>query len=573
MDGGVSAPADQLRDNATTDAWLRQPLGRLLRGHGHGTLPLLLLASLLVTLLGLALPLALLQVYDRILPQAALGTLWLMAGAVAVAILLETSLRMARAAMLARLSAVAEAEIHAAGMTRALSTPSEVFSRRGNGWYAERFAAIGTLREMWSGPALQALLDVPFGLLYLLAIWLIAGELVLVPLGLLGAMILVAWWNGRRMRRRAACLADAEERRFNFLFDTLRGLGSLKMLGAEPLAERRYERLLRGSAAARRDLSEATAASQDHGLLLVHLATIGVTAWACLMVLDGTLTVGGLGACTMLAGRSMQPLLGGAALWSRMQSLREARARVAQLAALPPERRAEAAPLVVTRGEVELRDVRFGRLLDGSWLFDGLSLHVRAGEMVGITGANGSGRSSLLRLVNGEVAPDEGAVLVDDQDLRSHDATVAREAIALVAPDPSLFAGTLLDNLTMFEPGLREAAFRLAGPLGMDSVAAGLPAGWETQLGTGGVHLPRDVRQRIGLLRALVRQPRILLLDDVTAQLDAEGDERLAELLGRLRGELTVLIVSHRPSALRLADRVLRIADGRLEPASVPGRP
>lgn len=553
-------------NTAEPAGWLSRPLRTLLAGHAGSTIWLLLLASLLVTLLGLALPIALLQVYDRILPQGALGTLWLMAAAVAGAVLLEMMLRMARASLLARLSAVAEAQTHRAGMERTLSTATSHFDRRGNGWYSERFAAIGTLREMWSGPALQALLDMPFGLLYLVAIWLIAGELVLVPLGLLAAMAVLAWWNGRRMRRRAEWLADAEERRFNFLFDTLRGLGSLKMLGAEPLAERRYERLLRGSAGARRRLSDATAATQDQGLALVHLATIGVTAWACLMVLDGSLTVGGLGACTMLAGRSMQPLLGGAALWSRMQALREARARVAELDALPPERRAAAAPLLVTAGEVQLRGVRYGRLLDGSWLLDGLDLHARPGEMLGITGANGSGRSSLLRLVNGEAVPEAGEVLVDGQDLRAHDASMARAAIAMVVPDPPQLAGTLVDNLTLHQPGLREAAWRLAGALGLDAVAAGLPGGWETPLGAGGTPLPRDVRQRIGLVRALVQQPRILLLDDVTAQLDMEGDKRLAALLERLRGEVTVLMVTHRRSTLALADRVLRIDAGRLVP-------
>ncbi|WP_270936067.1 ATP-binding cassette domain-containing protein [Falsiroseomonas oryzae] len=554
--------------DALTPRLLAAPLQAALRPQRGSALLALLLATLLVTLLALALPIMLLQVYDRILPQAATGTLSLLALAVGVAVLLEFALRVVRAEVLARLAAAAEARAQAQAMARIAGTSTAAFDAHGNGWYSERLAAIGTLREAWSGPALQAILDLPFAGLYLLAIALIAGQLALAPAVLLVGVLLVGWVAGRRVRRRAERLAAAEERRFNFLFDVLQGLNTLKLLGAEPLLERRYERLQGTTAELRRELTGALAAAQEGGLLFAHLATIGTAAWGCLMVLDGQLTVGGLSACVMLAGRSMQPLLGGIALWVRWQTLADARRRVAELELLPQEARPGLPPLRVHAGAISLSGIRFGPLLGGGHLFDSLSLDVAAGEFLGITGPNGSGRSALLRLIAGELQPEAGTVRVDGQDLARHDHLAARRAIALVPPDPALVAGTLLENLTLDEPGLELPAMELATALGLDSVAAALPGGWHTPVGAGGMPLPRGVIQRIGLVRALACRPRILLLDDVTSQLDADGDARLGRLLAQLRGGVTILLVSHRPSALSRADRVLRIANARLEPAA-----
>jgi ATP-binding cassette, subfamily C, bacterial LapB len=385
-----------------------------------------------------------------------------------------------------------------------------------------------------------------------------------VPAGLLLGVLALGWVAGRRVRSRAERLAAAEERRFNFLFDVLAGLNSLKLLGAERLLERRYDRLQGTSARLRRDLTGATAAAQEGGLMFAHLATIGTAAFGCLMVLDGALTVGGLSACVMLAGRSMQPLLGGIALWVRWQTLGDAKRRLAELDHLPAEARPALPPLRVWAGEVSLRQVRFGSLLGGGHLFEGLCLDLRPGEFVGVTGPNGSGRSSLLRLIAGEVRPLAGSVRIDGQNLAVHDHTPARRLLALVPPDPGLVAGTLLENLTLGQPELEADAIELGAQLGLEAVAATLPGGWHTPVGTAGMPLARGVQQRIGLVRALVQQPRILLLDDVTAQLDADGDARLGRVLGTLRGRMTILLASHRPSVLSRADRVLRIAGGRL---------
>ena len=278
--------------SAPLGPWLTRPFRGLIGRFGIAFFIPVLEATLLITLLALALPIALLQVYDRILPNKATGTLIVLAIMVALAILLEALLRHVRGRLLARMAATSEAQAHRQAMECLLHAPLSALEANGNGYYAERLSAIGTLREAWSGPALQAMLDLPFALLYLVGIWYLAGPLVLVPLALLGGVVLLAALTGRRVRRAARNLALAEERRFNFLFDTLSCVHAMKVLGAEPLLERRYERLQGGSAQMRRTLAHAISAGQEGGQLLAQAATIGVAAFGCHMVLNGQLSVG-----------------------------------------------------------------------------------------------------------------------------------------------------------------------------------------------------------------------------------------------------------------------------------------
>ncbi|MBA1157366.1 peptidase domain-containing ABC transporter [Microvirga mediterraneensis] len=558
----VSSAAPSL---VSAGPWLTRPFRGLIGRFGIGFLIPVVEATLLITLLALALPVALLQVYDRILPNKAVGTLAVLATTVTLAILLEALLRHVRGRVLARVAATSEAQAHRQAMQCLLNAPLSALEAHGNGYYAERLSAIGTLREAWSGPALQAMLDLPFALLYLVGIWYLAGPLVLVPLTLLAGVGLLAVLTGRRVRRAAQNLALAEERRFNFLFDTLNCIHSMKVLGAEPLLERRYERLQNGSAQLRRKLSHTISTGQEGGMLLSQVATIGVATFGCLMVLEGQLSVGGLSACTMLVGRTMQPLLGGVALWSRLQSLRESKRRVAEIGALPQERSPDRPLLQITAGHIFLQGVRFRTPRYSDWLFEGIDLEVQPGEIVGITGSNGSGRSALLRLIAGELKANDGQVLIDGQDLGHVDVGSARRLVALVPPDPALVRGTLLQNLTMHQPQREALALRLATELGLDQVASALPGGWHTQVGVAATPLPRGAAQRIGVVRALVEEPRILLLDDITSQIDGDSDARLARLLADLRGRVTVVNVTHRPSTLNIADRVYAIREGRLE--------
>jgi ATP-binding cassette subfamily C protein LapB len=536
-------------------------IGRLLRAASAE----LVAASLLIGLLSLALPFALLHVYDRVLAQSGLSTFWMLALGVAVAIVLETALRIARGTLIARTGAVWEARAQQRAIDRLLHTPITRFEQSGHGAYLERLSSIATVRDAYSGAAFQTLLDLPFCLLYVAAMLHLSPVLAMVPLAGALLFLLATRAVARRVRRAVNSLSEGEERRYNMLFDLLSGIHTVKALGLERQMTRRYERLQLGCASARAQLAEASVPGQGLALLLANIAAAAVAALGTIEVLEGRLTVGGLGACLMLSGRAMQPLGGALGVFARAEVLRGARARLAEIEALPDARRPGAAPLAVTRGRIVFDRVVL-RSPDGSPILDGVSLEVAPGSCIAIRGANGSGRSTVLQLILGQQQPESGRVLIDGQDLALVEPASIADGVGLLPARGMLIRGSLIENLTMHRAALAPRARAVAAELGLDALAATLPQGYDTSLADGTTMISGGMVQLISIARALVTQPRILLFDEANARLDAAADRALVTLLARLAGHCTIVLVSHRPSTLALAGRRFMLAGGRLEP-------
>lgn len=529
--------------------------------------PDLILASLLIGLLSLALPIALLHVYDRVLANASIGTFWFLASGVAVAIALETGLRIVRGLLIARTGAAWEAGAQAEAIDRLLHADLGEFEAAGAGAYTERLGSIATVRDAYSGAAFQVLLDLPFSALYVAAILHLSPGLAAIPVIGAALFLVAALSVARAVRRAVDTLSQGEERRFNMLFDLLCGIHTVKALGLESQMVRRYERLQGGCATARGQLAEISAQGQGLALLLSNLAMGAIAAFGCLQVLDGALTVGGLGASLMLTGRAMQPLGGALGVFARAEVLKGARARLAELRNLPDIRRAQAPPLTLREGRISLQSVRL-LTREGRTVLDGVNLEVDPGTCIGLRGANGAGRSSLLRIMHGQIRPTAGRVLIDGQDLAAVDPTSIADGIALLSAQGSLVRASLIDNLTMCRPERAAAARAIAAELGLDMVAASLPQGYDTPLSDGSVILSAGNVQLIAIARALVLQPRVLLFDEANAHLDQPSDRALCTLLQRLAGHCTVVLVSDRPSTLALAQRQYVLAAGRLAPLS-----
>lgn len=524
----------------------------------------LVAASLLIGLLSLALPFALLHVYDRVLAQAGIATFWMLAAGVATAIVMETALRIARGTIIARTGAVWEAGAQARAIERLLHTPLARFEQQGQGAYLERLASIATVRDAYSGAAFQTLLDLPFCILYVAAIVHLSPRLAAIPLLAASLFLLASISVARGVRRAVTALSEGEERRFNMLCDVLSGIHTVKSRALEQQMARRYERLQLGCATARGQLAEISAQGQGLAVLLANIATAATAAFGCVEVLEGRLTVGGLGACLMLTGRALQPLGGALGVFARAEVLRGARTRLTEINALPDQRRAGAPPLVMRHGRVELERVRVLGA-DGRPILSDISLVIAPGRCIGLRGANGSGRSTLLRLLQGVVRPASGRVLLDGQDLARVDPESIADGVGMMAAQGALVRGTLLENLTMHRPALAARARAVAAELGLDPLAATLPQGYDTMLADGTTLISSGVVQIISIARVLVLQPRILLFDEANIHLDIANDRALCALLRRLSGHCTILLVSDRPSTLALANERYRLAGGRLE--------
>lgn len=535
----------------------------------------LLAASAGINVLSLAMPLVLLQVYDRIVPNEAFSTLMLMVAGVIVALVLEGVLTVMRARLSAWSGARFEHTLGVGAVERLLTIDLAQFERTGAGVHLDRMTALGTVRDLYAGQGALALADLPFAILFLGLIAWLAGWLVLVPLVLLVVFGVIAWWTGRELRKRIHAGAIEDERRFNFILEVLAGIHTVKALGMETLMLRRYERLIDGCGRADFRTQVWNGESSNLSMVVASVTLVAMAAFGAAMVINGSLTVGGLAACSLLASRCTQPIQRALSLWVRLQSIRVAETKAQALFADEPDRPVDLPPLAPGDGSIAMDRVSFRYLEGGPWVLKDLDLHIKPGEAVGITGEAGSGKTTLLWLLMGLLQPTGGRLQINGQDPRAHSRRELSRHIAYLPQQAVMFEGTILDNIAMFREGdWRAEAVRAARMVGLDHVIGRLPQGWYTRVGTGAIEaLPRGITQRIAIARALVDRPRILLFDAANMALDSRGDEIVRELMSLLKGKLTMVLVTQRPSLLRVADRVLKLEGGGLVPAPLPSPP
>ncbi|NQV99209.1 MAG: ATP-binding cassette domain-containing protein [Rhodospirillales bacterium] len=530
----------------------------------------LALASLFINVLSLAMPLTLLQVYDRIIPNSAEGTLILLIVGIGVALVLEAMLRLGRSYVTGWMSARFDHLAGSAAIERFLGASIIDFEKQGAGAHLEGYNALAMLRDYYSGQALLAFWDLPFAILYLGAIAYLAGLLFLVPVVIFIAFFIVAYVIGEKLRAALNIRMSADDRRFSFLIEVLGGVHTVKGLAMEEQMVRRYERLQETCAEAEHDVALRSSYAQSAGAFFSQVILFSVVGVGSTYVIDGALTVGGLAACTMLAGRSMQPLQKAVGIWTRFQSIKLAEQRLKGVFAMQVEKAPGLPELPPVKGAITLENVTFsfGKNRDGEELpplFENVSLHINPGEIVGISGGNASGKSSLLYLMMGVFAPTSGTARIDGNDLRDYQASSIRKQAVYLPQEGVLFNGTLLENLTMFRDDKIQDAMDMSKLLGLDSVVAQMPQGYESPVGDGaGDKMPRGIKQRVAIARALVDKPRILLFDEANAAMDGTGDAMLRGLLERLRGRVTLVLVTPRPSMLNLADRIYDIVDANL---------
>lgn len=537
--------------------------------------PGVMLASLTINLLSLALPLVILQVYDRILPNAALDTLALLIIGLCGVLLLDGFLRTARAYVTGWSAARMEHMAGCRAVDRMLASDIGQFEREPLGVHLDRFYAIDQLREYHAGQTRLVMIDLPFVVLFLALIWLIAGDLVALPITLLGILGALGLWFGLLLKGNIRTRLTLDDRRYSFIIEVLSRIQTVKLLAMEPLLQRRYERLQESGGVGTYKTVMLSSVIQSLGALFSSLVMVSVAAWGATRVIDGQLSIGALAACTLLAGRSVQPMLRGLGAWTQVQSVAVARERLRQLFAAVPESKDSEGTYGALKGAIELRGMSFG-YEDEAPLFADVNLKIAPGEVIGITGDTGSGKTTLLMLLMGLLRPTRGQVLYDGFDAAGKNPYSLRRQIAFLPQNPTLFKGTILENLTMFREGEHiDRALEAAKLVGLHEKVHRLPAGYGTEVGDGAAdQLPSGMRQMIAIVRALAGAQRIILFDEANTAFDSQSDGRLKQALAGLKGRSTMVLVSHRPSLLALADRVYTIAGGRLvERRTAPAAP
>ena len=539
------------------------------RGSGFSRVPWsrfdVVIASLMMNLLSLALPIVLLQVYDRIVPNNAKESLVLLVAGVACALILETIIRLARTYVTGWAGACFEHYAGNAAMDSLLNADIASFEKEAAGVHLDRLSGVESMRDFYSSQVVLIFVDLPFSILFLILIGFLGGVLVVVPIAVFTLFVITATVIGSRLRSALERRANSDDRRYNFLIEVLKGIHTFKAMAMEALMVRRFESLQETCASAGHEVTKLSAIANGVGSIFSQLTMIGVVAFGAIFVIDGSLSIGGLAASTLLAGRSLQPLLRASGVWTRYQNIRVAKERFNKIFSLPLESDKATPESGEIKGAIKFCDVHFGYGAESPEILRGVNLDIAAGETIAIKGGNGQGKSTILWLIFGILRPTKGEMLIDGKDVGSYDVASLRRQIAYLPQQGVLFQGSILDNLSMFRGEDHiDSAISSARKLGLDERITRLPRGYETSVGSGSVDgLPGGIKQRFAIARALSDWPPIVLFDEANTSLDREGDDALRNTLDELRGKRTLVLVSHRPSLLNLADRVIELREGQ----------
>jgi len=534
--------------------------------------PEIIASSLAINILALGLPIVILQFYDRIIPSQAMDTFLVLMIGMLVVIILDCLLKTLRSAVLSWDSAKFDHEASLDSMDLILHSDTLNFDAKPAGYYIDKIQALEKIQEFYSGQSILLLIDLPFVLVYLVLIVVIAGPLIAVPIGLLILFGIISVIAGRRLHQALVSQSEMEDRKRNFVIEILQGIHTVKSLAMESFMQRRFEKLQLQSAESVYELGRLNSVVQGIGATFSQLAVVSFVSFGSLYVVSGDLTVGALAAGTMLTSRVLQPGLRAMAVWVQFQSVRLALQKVNELFTLHREESGDVYSDEQFEGQIELSDVCFKYLSQEKNLFEQLSLSIKPGEAVGITGRNGVGKSTLINLMSGFLQPSSGSVTIDGVALSDYNAEYLRSQIGILPQHGVLFEGTILENMTLYREGEAiEQAIDISKVLGLGEIISKLPNGLDTHIGGASKDmLPEGVKQKIIMVRSLVGYPKVIFLDDANANFDLKNDQKLAEILKKLKGRRTMVIISHRPSFLRLCDRQLELKSGKLEPYTLP---
>ncbi|HRD77482.1 MAG TPA: type I secretion system permease/ATPase, partial [Hyphomicrobiaceae bacterium] len=523
-----------------------------------------IIATLAVNLLALAMPLFTMNVYDRVLPNAAVETLWALSIGVILATLFDFAIKTLRSRVIDGVGRRADVLLANRIFGRLLGARLGV--RGSTGVRANTLREYETVREFFSSATLTAFGDLPFLVLFLAMISVVAGSLVWVPLLSIPIVLAIAWVTQRRIMRLSETAFRASAQKSAVAVETIGGLETLKAAGAESFAAGRWERAVADGVRnghALRDLS-----SIGMGLVgaVQTLAQVVMIIAGFYMVQSGSLTMGGLIAATMLAGRALQPLGQAAALITRLHQAKLAYRMLDEIMTAPQERTDDARLILpsAVRGSIAFEAVTVAYEKDAPPALRDVSFSIAAGEAVAIVGGIGSGKTTALKLIDALLQPTSGRVLVDGLPAAQIEPAILRASVGLALQDGEVFQGTLRENIMLGRTGWSDSQIlaALAAASAADWVMR-LPKGLETRVGERGQGLSSGQKQSLTLARAIVGKPTVVLLDEPTSAMDPTSERETVKRLKAALAGRTVVLVTHRPALLDLVERIIVLDGGR----------
>jgi ATP-binding cassette subfamily C protein LapB len=525
-----------------------------------------IVAAVLINIFAMAMPLFTMNVYDRVVPNNALETLWVLVVGIAVVVIFNMILSTARAHVIDSASKRVDVRLSALIMERVLDLRME--GRPVSvGSFAANLRSFEAIRDFIASASITTLVDLPFVILFLLVLAWISPWMLIPPVVAIVLIVLVSLAAQFRMETLTMASYQAASQRNATLVEALTGFETVKTLNAQGAMQRNWERSTEFIADIGSKLKLMSSTTVGFVSAMQQLVSVAVVTIGVYLAQESFISMGGIIAASMIAGRCLVPLGQIAGLMLQYQNARTSLGSIDGYMQLPVERpeTAEFLHRPVFHGAIEFRDVTFSYPGAAQPVLKNVSFKLAPGEKLGIIGRIGSGKTTLEKLMLGLYQPTEGTVLLDGVDVRQVDPADLRRAIGYVPQDPVLFYGSLKHNIAMGAPYADDASILAAAEVaGVSEFANVHPDGFDMLIGERGESLSGGQRQSVAVARALINDPPVLLLDEPSSNMDHQSESRLRRQLAGAAANKTLLLITHRTALLELVSRLIVIDAGRI---------
>lgn len=525
-----------------------------------------LVASLLINIFALMSPFFILNVYDRVVPNQAFETLWVLAIGMGIIYLFDLLIRTLRAYFIDVAGKKAELRLSAMLFEKVMglkmeSKPTSV------GAFSKNLQEFDSVRDFITSFSVTALIDLPFALLGMLAIWYLAGSMVWVHILSILILVLFAAFVHKPLKRAVEKTYQASARKNSTVVEGLAGLEEIKTLGAEGQIQSAMEESV-GYIAKWNTISRLFTSSVSHiSVLVQNISLVSVVIIGVYMIANGDLSQGGLIACVILSRRVTGPMTQVVNLATRYHRARTALEKLNSIMEMPVERPHGRSFLhrASIKGAIDFKNVTFRYPGQLGVALKNISFHIDSGERVGIIGKTGSGKSTLGKLLLSLYEPNTGTILVDDTDIRQIDPAELRRFIGYVPQDISLFSGSVRDNIIFGTHDVTDDAVLFAADIaGVSDFIKATAMGFDLQVGERGKQLSGGQRQSVAIARAILLDPPLLMFDEPSSAMDNATESMLINRLNKTIEGKTIIAISHRASVLALVDRVIVLHEGTI---------
>ena len=524
------------------------------------------LASIVVNTIAVASSLFVMNVYDRVIPNNAYETLWVLAAGVTLAYLFDFILRSLRSHFVDLAGRNADVVLSSRLIDKVLSMRMDA-KPESTGALVNNLREFESLREFFSSTTFLACIDIPFLVLFFLLLAFIGGPLVFLPLAAMPLLLGVGVYLQMAARRSAEKSYRHSMQKNALLVEMVNGLETVKGCMAESRMQKLWEAVAGISAQSSNEARKYSTRAVSFATFVTQLVTVGMVIWGVYRIGAGEMSMGGLIGCNILVGRIMAPLLQLASLLTRLQNSRVSLKALDTLMALPSENQDQAACMDfgTLSCEFVMDNVSFSYPGAQTPALDHVSLRIRPGEKVGVIGKMGSGKSTLGKLLIGLYQPKEGSVSFGGVEIGQLATADLRSRVGFLPQEVILFYGTVRDNIALGDPTINDHLILRASAIsGVADFVRKHPSGYGAQVGEQGRNLSGGQRQAVGLARALVRDPDVLILDEPTSNMDVDSERIVQQRLAPITKDKTLILITHRLSMLRIVNRLIVMDGGKI---------